>query len=255
MTVRSTAPLGAPTWADLATRDQAAALTFYSALFGWTAETPNPELGNYANLLRDGQRIVGTMPVMSPDTPVAWTVHFASEDAEKTTTLVTENGGVLHAPAIDVMDLGRLAVAADPGGAAFGIWQAGTHLGFPVLDEPGAPTWFELQSRDYDAVLDFYRTVLGWQTQVVSDAAPDVRYSAVVIDGQQVAGVMDGDGFLPEGVPSSWQVYFSTINIEASVAKAVELGATMPDPIDDTPYGRLAVLTDPTGAKFKLRQP
>ena len=50
-------------------------------------------------------------------------------------------------------------------------------------------------------------------------------------------------------------MYFSTINIEASVAKAVELGATMPDPIDDTPYGRLAVLTDPTGAKFKLRQP
>ncbi|HEU0101371.1 MAG TPA: VOC family protein [Mycobacteriales bacterium] len=249
-TTRTPRAAGAPCWADLTSTDHAASLAFYTALFGWDAETPDAAMGNYANFLREGERLVGSMP----GTVDAWTVYFATTDAERTAQLVQAEGGAVHAPVMDVMDLGRLAVLGDPGGSAFGIWQAGTHTGFPVLDVPGAPSWFELHTRDYDAVLAFYRSVLGCQVQVVSDV-PGFRYATAVIDGREVAGVMDAAGFLPEGAPAAWKVYFFTDDADATVARAVELGATVVDPAEDTPYGRLATLADPQGAVFKLRQP
>ena len=252
MTARTQTPAGAPSWTDLSTSDQAASLAFYSALFGWEAETPNPELGGYANFVRKGQRVAGSMPTMN-GAPDAWTVHFATDDAERSVQVAAASGGTVYAPVMDVMDLGRLAVLGDPGMSAFGLWQAGTHTGFPVVDEPDAPTWFELHTREYDAVIAFYCEVLGWQMNVVSDLA-GFRYSTAVVGGEEVAGVMDASGFLPEGAPAMWQVYFRTADTDESVARAVRLGATVVDPPQDTPYGRLATLADPTGAIFKLRQ-
>lgn len=248
-TTRTPLAAGAPCWADLTSTDHAASLAFYCELFGWSAETPDASMGWYANFLRDGERITGSMPGEVD----AWTVYFATTDAEATAARAAAVGGAVHAPAMDVTDLGRMAVLGDPGGAAFGLWQTGTHLGFPVLDAPGAPTWFELHTRDYDAVLTFYREVLGWQVQVVS-AAPGFRYSIAVVDGREVCGVMDAAGFLPEGAPSAWQVYFFADDLDASVARAVALGASVVDPAVDTPYGRLVTLADPQGAVFKLRQ-
>ncbi len=71
-------------------------------------------------------------------------------------------------------------------------------------------------------------------------------------DTDEYAGVMDGSAFLPEGVPSTWQVYFGAIDVDASLAQAVELGGQIVDAAQDIPFGRLAGLTDPTGAYLKL---
>lgn len=82
---------------------------------------------------------------------------------------------------------------------------------------------------------------------------PEFRYTMSDADETQAAGVMDASAFFPEGTPGSWAIYFGSADVDASVAKAVELGATVTHPAEDTPYGRLAALTDPTGAVFKLR--
>ena len=42
---------------------------------------------------------------------------------------------------------------------------------------------------------------------------------------------------------------------DAALAKAVKLGGAIETPAEDTPYGRLAVAVDPTGAHFKLVAP
>lgn len=47
-------------------------------------------------------------------------------------------------------------------------------------------------------------------------------------------------------------MYFNVADTDAAVARATEMGATLLMGPDDTPYGRLATLTDPTGATFKL---
>jgi predicted enzyme related to lactoylglutathione lyase len=62
---------------------------------------------------------------------------------------------------------------------------------------------------------------------------------------------MDASGFLG-GAPSHWNVYFAVADTDAAVAKLQELGGTVTQGPDDTPYGRLTACTDPTGAAFRL---
>ncbi len=149
-----------------------------------------------------------------------------------------------------VMTLGTMAMVADPGGAAIGIWQPGEHKGFGLLAEPGAPGWFELQTREYDAGIAFYRDVFGWDTHVASDE-PDFRYTTSGEGDGALAGIMDGAPHLGDA-PSSWSVYFAVADTDAALQKAEQLGGATVVPAVDTPYGRLATATDVTGAVFKL---
>ena len=151
-------------------------------------------------------------------------------------------------------DLGTMAVVADPGGAVIGIWQPGRHPGFGILAEPGAPGWFELHTRDYEAAVAFYRDVFRWETHVVGDTQ-EFRYTTLVHGEGSLAGIMDASGFLPEGVPAHWSVYFGVEDADAALAKVVELNGSILRPAEDTPYGRLATAADPTGAQFKLVAP
>jgi predicted enzyme related to lactoylglutathione lyase len=66
---------------------------------------------------------------------------------------------------------------------------------------------------------------------------------------------MDASSFLPEGVPPHWSVYFAVEDVDAAVAKATSLGATITAEAVDTPYGRLATVVDPVGAQCKLMGP
>ena len=57
---------------------------------------------------------------------------------------------------------------------------------------------------------------------------------------------------MPEGTPSAWAIYFGVDDTDAALERVVELGGTVTQPAQDTPYGRLAQAADPTGASFKL---
>ena len=252
MPARDIAPVGAPCWVDLMTSDPARSREFYSQLFGWTAEDPNEEFGGYFNFTKDGVLTAGCMASV-PGQGVAdvWSVYLATDDTRKTVETADANGGQVVAPAMDVGDLGTMAVITDPGGAAIGMWQPGQHRGFGVLGEPGTPSWFELHTKDYDAALGFYRQVFGWDTEVASDT-PEFRYTTMSGSDGPLAGVMDASGFLPENVPAHWSVYFGVADTDAALGRIVELGGSVVAPAEDTPYGRLATAADPSGAVFKL---
>jgi uncharacterized protein len=252
---RDTAPIGAPCWVDLMTSDPGRARDFYCQLFGWTAEEPAPEFGGYFNYQKDGVRIAGCMPSQfGSGQPDVWSVYLTTDDAAKTVEAAAANGGEVHVTPMAVGDLGTMAVVSDSGGAAIGIWQPGVHPGFGIVTETGAPSWFELQTRGYDAAVAFYRDVFRWDTHVVSDT-PDFRYTTLAHGDDWLAGIMDASGFLPEGVPSHWSVYFGVDDADAALTKIVELGGSVLAPAEDTPYGRLATAADPTGAQFKLVAP
>ncbi len=163
------------------------------------------------------------------------------------------NGGAVIVPPMPVMDLGTMVVLADSGGAAVGGWQPGTHSGFEVHAEPGTPAWFELHTRAYDEAIAFYREVFHWDVHEVSDS-PEFRYSTYGVDADAEAGIMDASTFLPEGVPSHWAIYFMAENADASLEQVVALGGSVTQPAEDTPYGRLATVTDATGISFRLMQ-
>jgi predicted enzyme related to lactoylglutathione lyase len=111
--------------------------------------------------------------------------------------------------------------------------------------------WFELLTRDYDGSVAFYRTVFGWDAHTMSDTA-ELRYTTLGEGDDALAGIMDGTGNLPGGVPSHWAVYLGVEDTDKAVVRVEELGGTVTSPPLDSPYGRLASVTDPTGAAFHL---
>jgi uncharacterized protein len=246
-------PLGAPCWVDLTTSDPERSRAFYGELFGWTADEPVEQFGGYFNFRKDGVLVAGGMAAQ-PGTPDVWSVYLTTDDAEKTVEMAAANGGQVVIPPMAVADLGTMAILVDPGGAAIGMWQPGSHQGFGAIGDPGTPSWFELHTRDYDDAVAFYREVFRCETQVVGDEA-GFRYTTLVHGTEMLAGIMDAGAFLPEGAPAAWSVYFGVDDADAALAKTVELGGTIDTPAEDTPYGRLAVAADPTGARFKLVAP
>lgn len=254
MPTRTLAPVGAPCWIDVMTSDLAGATAFYTGLFGWTADDPNPELGSYVNFRHDGVRVAGCFPAM-PDAPVTdvWTVYLATEDAEQVAAAAQSDGAQVVVGPMAVSDLGTMAVFCGPDGGVIGAWQPGTHAGFGVHGETDTPRWFELHTRDYAAAVAFYRDAFGWEPATVSDT-DDFRMVALQQDGTNLAGIADASGRLPDGMPSHWEVYFGSDDIERSLAVATELGGTVLRAAYETPYGQLATAADPYGGAFNLVQ-
>jgi predicted enzyme related to lactoylglutathione lyase len=237
------------------TSDHARARDFYCQLFGWTADEPSEEFGGYFMFNKDGTPVAGGMPAI-PDAapPDIWSIYLSTDDADKAVEVATAHGAQVIAGTMEVADLGKMAVLIDPGGAAIGMWQPNTFGGFTVIGEPGTPGWWELLTRDYQRSLDFYRTVFRWDTRTTGDT-DEFRYSTANDGDTMLAGVMDASAFLPEGVPAHWSVYFTTADTDATIAKLTELGGSVESPAEDTPYGRIATVTDPMGARFKLVGP
>ena len=244
-------PAGAPCWMDLVSSDPDASTRFYTALFGWTVrETPDLPGYRYFQL---GDRAVGGVMTNEAEwgMPDGWSVFLRTDDAAATAAAVREHGGTVLMEPMTVEPNGTFVIVRDPGGAVVSAWQPGTELGFGVLLEAGSPAHFELHTQSFDAAVGFYRDVFGWGDHVTE--APGFRYATYADMSQPRAGIMDDAASgMPEEEPR-WSVYLATEDADATVAQAVSLGATVLMAPEDTPYGRLAVLRDPTGAEFRLQ--
>jgi predicted enzyme related to lactoylglutathione lyase len=254
---RDSAPIGSPCWTDLWTSDVEGSRSFYSDLFGWEAQEPSPEFGGYFMFTRNGVPVAGGMGDMGEMlADNTWKIYLATDDITKTLHAAEAEGAQVIAPGAAVADLGTQAVIIDPVGAQLGVWQPGTFPGFAVLGEHGTPSWFELLTRDHATAVSFYRSVFRWDTNTVGDS-DEFKYTSMRDpDGEgELAGIMDAKAFLPNGVPAHWSVYWEVDDVDATVAKVKALGGSVVTEAADTPYGRLAVVTDPAGAQFKLRTP
>jgi predicted enzyme related to lactoylglutathione lyase len=239
---------------DLLTSDTARAREFYSELFGWTAGEVAQEFGGYFMFMHDGAPIAGCMPKVAgmpgADGPDTWGVYLSTDDAKSTAESALAHGGAVRVGPDDVADLGVQVILSDTSGARIGLWQAGSFPGFAAIGQPGTPAYFELLTRDYAGAVAFYRDVLGWDGRVMSDT-DEFRLTALQADGETIAGIMDASKWLPEG-GDAWGIYVKVTDADATLAKATELGGAVTEPAVDTPYGRLAGATDPTGARFKI---
>ena len=208
---------------------------------------------HYLTPLFDPQSIVlFTGPQQQPDMLPWWTTYFAVESVEATSAAVVANGGSIIAPAMDVMEAGRMAVVADPHGAVFSLWQANGHAGIGVAGVLGSRCWSELATRHPDAAGEFYAAVFGWRP-VEFTGSHYVRFE----HGDDAAGgMLHLDETFPAEIPEHWVVYFLAPDAAATCAQAAALGATIMMPPTPIPMiGQFAVLFDPQGATFNLLQP
>jgi predicted enzyme related to lactoylglutathione lyase len=255
MPVRTCAPLGAPIWIDLSTSDLDRAQQFYGAVFGWTFEASGAAYGGYVNAFRDGRPVAGLIGNDPQwNAPDGWTTYLHTADVRDTLAAAMTAGAIAcvqPAEPMEIKDKGWMGLLADPSGGFFGLWQPTGHRGFEVVNEHGAPVYHQLTTRDYATALEFYRAVFGWHTDTVSDS-DEFRYSTASFEGQPLLGVMDGSSILPEGVPSNWTVFLGADDVDKTVEQVVDNGGSVIRGAEDTPYGRLAAVADPTGAGFNL---
>lgn len=254
MSERTSYEPGTPCWVDLGSPDLDASVDFYAALFGW--EVPASEnveqTGGYRRATKNGVDVVGMMPLMQEGQPPAWSSYVSVADADATAAAVKEAGGNVIAEPMDVMELGRMVVFTDSAGAVFGVWQPGTFFGAGIVNEPGALSWNELNTRDLEGAKSFYGAVFGWSFED-NDMGEAGTYTTIKLGEDMVGGILNmAERGVPEQIPPHWQVYFAVEDTDAAVAQATERGASVMVPPMEVPAGRFAILTDPHGASFAV---
>jgi predicted enzyme related to lactoylglutathione lyase len=239
---------GVPSWADLATPDLDASISYYGSLFGWDARrTDDAAAGTYCMFSIGGRAVAGAGPLTMGGQPPAWTTYVRVDDADGSTAAFREAGGRALVPPMEVMDQGRFAIVADPGGAVLGLWQPRAFAGAAVFNEPGALCWNELATRDLDAAATFYGRTLGWRGET-----DDAGYTQWMLNGHAVGGMVRMNEEWPAEMPAHWMVYFAVEDVEDAASRASELGGTVMVPPTDTPVGPFSVIRDPHGAGFSI---
>jgi predicted enzyme related to lactoylglutathione lyase len=243
-------PQGVPCWVDMGSPDLQASLDFYAAVLGWSGLIGPEELGFYTNCTVRDKRVAGMMKLPDPAMPIMWTVYLAVDDADAIVAKAQAAGATVVFPVMDVMDLGRMALLSDPTGAVVGIWQAGTHHGAELVNEPGGVMWNEVMTRDSKAARAFYSEVFGYTYEDMS--ADGIEYHAFMVDGRPAGGVMGMDENWPDEVPAHWTVAFCVADTDAAVATVRQSGGAVLSEPADSPYGRYATCKDPHGATFSV---
>ncbi|WP_233221593.1 VOC family protein [Streptomyces carminius] len=256
MTETARAPQGIPCWVTLLVPSLEAAQHFYGELLGWRYRPGSQKLGHYMVALAGGTAVAGlgeardTLRVLT-----AWTAYFATDSVDAAAGRVRERGATVAVGPVG-FGSGRVAWAADPAGAVFGVWEGGTDPEWRGGGRPGAPAWLELITRDAFAAALFYGEVFGWDR--ADPERYDIRYEhdrvLLRVDGRTVAGISGGaveDAPDPRVRPH-WHVHFRVHDVDATAEKARALGAEVVEGPARTPTGRLAVIRDPQGAVFSV---
>ena len=155
------------------------------------------------------------------------------DDIEATLIAAAAAGGrVLHEPTA-VADMGQWALLEDPSGAEVAVWQAGSFAGFEIVNEPGAPCWFELHTKDFAAAVPFYEKVFGWKVTSIGDSD---EFRMVVFGEQGTAGAGIFDAARIAADPrSQWIVYLAVADADAAASLVTANGGTVHDGPDRHP--------------------
>ncbi|MFC9946404.1 VOC family protein [Streptomyces pratensis] len=252
----------APCWVDVQLSDLEAGKRFYGGLFGWTFHAGDGM--PFADAYSDGELVAALAAKQDGRMPTTWGVYFSTDDILATVGLIRKAGGQVITDPVRAGGAGVLAQAADPGGAVFGLWQAGERAGFEKRNAPGAFCWTEVHTRQPERVDAFYEAVLGFQGTDIElpgddgTAEPFRMWSPAGTEPGEdtaVGGRAVIEEAIPAMLPSYFLNYFAVADCDRAVEAAVHLGGRIKSPSQDIPYGRTAVLQDDQGAAFAVLQP
>ena len=244
---------GEPCWADVQTRDVAAAKDFYGAVFGWRFEDlPTPDGRSYAKAFLGGD-LVATIAPQNPHqeslgTRAQWNIYLAADDAKAIAEEAAQLGGAVQFGPEEVADTGVMVFVDPPGGGTTGVWQPGTHIGAGRYNEAGALSWAELLTPEPQAAVGFFQQLFGHEvTEYPQDDGG--TYTTLMVGDAEVAGIAAAED------AAGWQIYFGATDVAETVRKAVAAGAEVliePDVSDPDAPGATATLKDPQGGVFSL---
>ena len=246
---------GAPNWADCATTDLDAAERFYTRVFGWKPERmAGSDNSVYSLQTLDGELVAGIYPLnkqmLDMGVPPHWGTYIEVDDVDAVLARVKANGGIVVDGPIDEPGVGRMGIIQDNVGAFVRLWHSAPEHAAAPSNAAGHMNWNELATKEPEKAARFYEAVLGVEVEAVDSGGS--TYRLIHAGGRPVAGILTMTPEMGE-MPASWNVYFASDNVDATVAKAVDAGGTVLQPAFDIPPGsRMVVLADPLGAVFEV---
>lgn len=123
-----------------------------------------------------------------------------------------------------------------------------------AIEGIGTFCWFELATTSSSQAVGFYHQLFDWESQV-TPLPGGATYTLLSAGGSPVGAAYDMTPNLGGNLPPHWVSYVCVEDVEASAARAKELGGTLlKEPFDVLDLGRIALLRDPTGGKLALWQ-
>jgi uncharacterized protein len=249
-------------WYELLTSDADAAGDFYGKVLGWTSVASGQPGMDYRFFSSgdgsDDQDGVGGYMAITPEMAEhgarpAWVGYIAVDDVDASAASITEAGGNVLMPPMDIDGVGRMAMVADPQGAPFYIMRGASdetsHSFAKYEPKVGHGAWNELATTDPAGAWDFYGKQFGWSKDGELDMGPMGQYEFIKSD--VVIGALMPK--MPETPNSHWLVYFRVVDIDAAVDTINASGGTITFGPDEIPGGDFSLKAiDPHGAHFAL---
>jgi predicted enzyme related to lactoylglutathione lyase len=247
-------------WYELMTTDQDSAIAFYEKVVGWSAaDHENEGMGDFRySILSAGERGIGgvmqlTDEMCSGGARPGWIGYIGVADTDAAAARVREAGGSILMGPDDIPNVGRFAMVADPGRAAFYLLTPNSPEQ-PPKAEPNAPglvSWHELYAGQGEkAAFNFYSSQFGWETTTEMDMGPMGVYRIFGADGVPMGGMMDK----PENVPASaWGFYVNVDGIDSAIERIKANGGQVTMGPHEVPGGSWVIQAiDPQGTSFAL---
>ncbi|GAA0514474.1 glyoxalase [Saccharopolyspora subtropica] len=244
---------GMPCWIELITTNLDRAREFYAGLFEWEYEThTDPASGEHVIALREGFP-VASLRAASGDQS-AWRLYLATPDCAASVRAAEALGAAVTVPVSTVPGVGTRAVLVGPADAEFGLLEPEESWQFDV-GLPGTLMWAELVTIKAQTADHFFHELFGYTAeQFGTEHRSD--YSVWYLGDESVlARVSMIREFITESTRPHWLLYLGVdteIGTDELVRRAIGLGGRIRvDPYDSS-IGRVAVLRDPTGARFAV---
>lgn len=255
-------PRGRFVWYDLVTTDLDAAKEFYSDIVGWnTAPFEHAAGMDYTMWLKGAtpDTAIGGLMELPEEArergvPPHWMGYVAVDDVDATAARAEKLGGRTIMGPMDIPEVGRFVILADPQGAMISAYKSVqvTPVDDPEL-EAGDVSWHELATTDREAAFDFYSDLFGWVKTDAMDMGESGVYQMYGRAGKMLGGMYTKTAEQPG--PPAWLYYISTADVDGAVARIETRGGPiLTGPMDVPGGGRIVMALDPQGAAFALHQ-
>jgi predicted enzyme related to lactoylglutathione lyase len=246
-------------WYDVMTTDTKAAESFYRQVIGWDAKDSGMPDHSYTLLSMGPSTVGGLMPIPQDARKAgvrpAWMGYIGVDNIDAYAKRVMSAGGAIHRGPEDIPGIGRFAVAGDPHGAGFMLFQ-GTSSEAPPPTPAGTPGhvgWHELHAGDGQTAFAFYSGLFGWTKAEAMPMGDMGVYQIFAIDGTPAGGMMTK---MPQSPAPFWLYYFNVEALDPAIERVKNGGGQIANGPMEVPGGSwIAQCFDPQGAMFAMVAP
>jgi len=255
------AETGAFIWYELMTPDPEGSKAFYDRVVGWDIGEAAPEYNGYRMINRkDGGFAGGVLPLNAEmqqhGARPTWLGYIQVPDVDQTIGKLEAAGGKALMPAMDIPNVGRIAMVTDPQGNPFYVMKPLPPQGDPqgqsdVFSATAEQRvgWNELSTPDPAAARKFYGDLFGWTSDDFMPMGEFGEYRFFAHDGTTIGAVC---GVMPGG-SSGWRYYIRVPSISSAEDAAKAAGGTISMGPHEVPGGdHIIIGNDPQGAEFAL---